>query len=65
LLYFKLCPRVLMRRVPLFLGIGTNFMIVSLLWLPFALGGEGLRAAGLFSFGACAGVHLDHRHSRL
>jgi len=51
-LYFKFYPRALMRRLPLLLRIATNFIIVSLLWLPFALGGEGLLrwANGVSSF---------------
>jgi hypothetical protein len=42
LAYFLLYPRRLMRRVPLALSIVANFVVVSLLWLPFSLGGYGL-----------------------
>jgi len=42
LAYFLLYPRRLMRRVPRVLSIAANFVVVSLLWLPFSLGGYGL-----------------------
>jgi D-alanyl-lipoteichoic acid acyltransferase DltB (MBOAT superfamily) len=53
LAYFLLYPRRLMRRIPLALSIVANFVVVSLLWLPFSLGGtvcfDGLRAFGILS----------------
>lgn len=42
LAYFLFYPRLLMRRVPLVLAVTANFVVVSLLWLPFSLGGYGL-----------------------
>jgi alginate O-acetyltransferase complex protein AlgI len=52
LAYFLLYPRRLMRRVPQFLAVAANFVIVSLLWLPFSLGGYGVVrwAEGLWNF---------------
>jgi alginate O-acetyltransferase complex protein AlgI len=51
LAYFLFYPRRLLRRVPPAILIAGNFIIVSLLWLPFSLGGYGAIRWGADLFG--------------
>jgi alginate O-acetyltransferase complex protein AlgI len=50
--YFIFFPRRFMRRLPTQVAVLSNFIIVSLLWLPFALGGDGLLRWGHGVWGA-------------
>ena len=40
--YFVFYPKKIFRKLPLVLSVGLNFVIVSLLWIPFALDANGL-----------------------
>jgi len=61
LAYFLLYPRRLMRRFPLAFSIAVNFVVVSLLWLPFSLGAQGLVrwAQGFLNLAGQIGTDAD------
>lgn len=60
-LYFRVFPRHFARRLPVPIRVLSNFLVVSILWVPFALGAEGLsrwgRGAwnGIFQAGGSVG----------